>query len=91
MAPRSDVLDAQDRIKPDIQQKLEDIMALTKARLSVSTLPTNVIDIGLEAEKQVAVTVYGPYENVEQTRIRILVLLDELVSYACSLLHGRVI
>lgn len=39
------------------------------------------IGFGLETERNVEVVITGMFESVEQARVRLLVLLDELVSF----------
>lgn len=42
------------------------------------------IGFGLETERNVEVVITGMFESVEQARVRLLVLLDELVSFLFS-------
>ena len=78
--PRSEVLDAKENVKTEMRKKLDEIAALTKAHLAIVGQVSGTIGFGLETERNVEIVITGMYENVEQARVRLLVLLDELVS-----------
>ena len=44
---------------------------------------------GLELERNVEILITGDYESVEQAKVRLLVLLDELVRFSNTLLRTR--
>lgn len=111
---------AEERVKPEMKNKLDEIAALTRAHLAIvgqqqqqqrqesssSRVPTSAssagadthdagngvynggngsgsgstMGFGLETERFVEIVITGSYESVEQARVRLLVLLDELVS-----------
>jgi hypothetical protein len=77
--PRSEVLDAKENVKTEMRKKLDEIAALTKAHLAIVGQVSGTIGFGLETERNVEIVITGMYENVEQARVRLLVLLDELV------------
>ncbi|GAA93783.1 hypothetical protein E5Q_00429 [Mixia osmundae IAM 14324] len=83
--PRSDVLDADEQVKTEMRRKLDEIASLTKAHLAIVGQASQIIDYGLELKRTVAIVITGPYESVEQARVRLLVLLDELTG-----LHSEV-
>lgn len=63
-----------------MRRKLDEIASLTKAHLAIVGQANGTIGFGLETERNVEIVITGPYESVEQARVRLLVLLDELVS-----------
>lgn len=63
-----------------MRRKLDEIASLTKAHLAIVGQVSGNIGFGLETERNVEIVITGPYESVEQARVRLLVLLDELVS-----------
>ena len=77
--PRSEVLDAKENVKTEMRRKLDEIAALTKAHLAIVGQVSGTIGFGLETERNVEIVITGSYESVEQGRVRLLVLLDELV------------
>jgi hypothetical protein len=78
--PRSEVLDASENVKAEMRRKLDEIASLTKAHLAIVGQAFGSIGFGLETERIVEIVITGSYESVEQARVRLLVLLDELVS-----------
>lgn len=78
--PRSEVLDAKENVKSEMRRKLDEIAALTKAHLAIVGQVSGTIGFGLETERNVEIVITGSYESIEQARVRLLVLLDELVS-----------
>jgi len=68
---------------------LDEIASLTKAHLAIVGQANGTIGFGLETERNVEIVITGPYESVEQARVRLLVLLDELVSLSHSFLFPR--
>ncbi|GAA6049311.1 hypothetical protein JCM3770_005934 [Rhodotorula araucariae] len=83
--PRAEVLDGKENVKVEMRRKLDEIASLTKAHLAIVGQATATIGFGLETERNVEIVITGPYESVEQARVRLLVLLDEL-----SGLHSEV-
>ncbi|GAA5876213.1 hypothetical protein JCM1840_007074 [Sporobolomyces johnsonii] len=83
--PRSEVLDGKENVKVEMRRKLDEIASLTKAHLAIVGQASGTIGFGLETERNVEIVITGPYESVEQARVRLLVLLDEL-----SGLHSEV-
>jgi len=83
--PRSEVLDAKENVKAEMRRKLDEIASLTKAHLAIVGQMAGQIGFGLETERNVEIVITGSYESVEQARVRLLVLLDEL-----SGLHSEV-
>ncbi|GAA5888276.1 hypothetical protein JCM16303_007256 [Sporobolomyces ruberrimus] len=83
--PRSEVLDGKENVKVEMRRKLDEIASLTKAHLAIVGQANGTIGFGLETERNVEIVITGPYESVEQARVRLLVLLDEL-----SGLHSEV-
>ncbi|GAA5915762.1 hypothetical protein JCM6882_003849 [Rhodosporidiobolus microsporus] len=83
--PRAEVLDGKENVKVEMRRKLDEIASLTKAHLAIVGQATASIGFGLETERNVEIVITGPYESVEQARVRLLVLLDEL-----SGLHSEV-
>ncbi|GAA5842045.1 hypothetical protein JCM9279_002766 [Rhodotorula babjevae] len=83
--PRAEVLDGKENVKAEMRRKLDEIASLTKAHLAIVGQATASIGFGLETERNVEIVITGPYESVEQARVRLLVLLDEL-----SGLHSEV-
>ena len=63
----------------EMRRKLDEIASLTKAHLAIVGQVSGNIGFGLETERNVEIVITGPYESVEQARVRLLVLLDELV------------
>jgi len=76
--PRSEVLDVKENVKGEMRRKLDEIAALTKAHLAIVGQVSGTIGFGLETERNVEIVITGSYESVEQARVRLLVLLDEL-------------
>ena len=68
-----------------MRRKLDEIASLTKAHLAIVGQANGTIGFGLETERNVEIVITGPYESVEQARVRLLVLLDELVSFIPAL------
>ncbi|GAA6029016.1 hypothetical protein JCM8097_001553 [Rhodosporidiobolus ruineniae] len=83
--PRAEVLDGKENVKVEMRRKLDEIASLTKAHLAIVGQANASIGFGLETERNVEIVITGPYESVEQARVRLLVLLDEL-----SGLHSEV-
>ncbi|KAI5480493.1 KH domain protein [Pseudohyphozyma bogoriensis] len=83
--PRAEVLDGKENVKAEMRRKLDEIASLTKAHLAIVGQVSGTIGFGLETERNVEIVITGPYESVEQARVRLLVLLDEL-----SGLHSEV-
>ncbi|KAL7008424.1 hypothetical protein EMMF5_002153 [Cystobasidiomycetes sp. EMM_F5] len=77
--PRSEVLDMNENVRPEMRQKLDDIAFLTKAHLAIVGQVNGTLGFGLETERSVEIVLTGGFESVEQARVRLLVLLDELV------------
>lgn len=78
--PRSEVLDSKELVKVEMKKKLDEIAILTKSHLAIVGQVSGTIGFGLETERNVEIVITGTYESVEQARVRLLVLLDELVS-----------
>jgi hypothetical protein len=81
--PRSEIVEGEG-LKPDLKKKLDEIAALTKAHLAIlgqskDTEGQLSVAHGLEMDRNVDMVVSGTYESVEQARVRLLVLLDEMV------------
>ncbi|KAH8917217.1 hypothetical protein BT69DRAFT_1339357 [Atractiella rhizophila] len=79
--PRNEVLDSKDNVRAEMRGKLDDIASLTKSHLAiVGSVASNsaAVGFGFEAERNVEIVITGSYESVEQARVRLLVLLDEL-------------
>ena len=74
------MLDAKENVKAEMRRKLDEIASLTKAHLALVGQMAGQIGFGLETERNVEIVITGSYESVEQARVRLLVLLDELVS-----------
>lgn len=79
------MLDGKENVKVEMRRKLDEIASLTKAHLAIVGQANASIGFGLETERNVEIVITGPYESVEQARVRLLVLLDEL-----SGLHSEV-
>ena len=77
--PRAEVLDVKESVKAEMRRKLDEIASLTKAHLAIVGQVTGSIGFGLETERTVEIVITGTYESVDQARVRLLVLLDELV------------
>lgn len=82
--PRSEVLDAKENVKLEMKRKLDEIAAMTRAHLAIVGQVSGTIGFGLETERNVEIVITGTYESVEQARVRLLVLLDELVGLKLS-------
>lgn len=74
-----------EQVRPEMRRKLDEIAALTRAHLAIVGQVSSHIGFGLEMERSVEIVITGSYESVEQARVRLLVLLDELVSLPFSL------
>jgi len=70
----------EERVRPEMKKKLDEIASLTRAHLAIVGQVSSHIGFGLEIERSVEIVITGTYESVEQARVRLLVLLDELVS-----------
>ena len=93
---RSDILDtpsSKPSLKPEIRRRLDDIAQQTFAHiavvnspllLSTRSLPDGISNSsgwsGLETERSCELVVTGQGDSVELARVRLLVMLDELVS-----------
>jgi len=66
-------------LKPEVRRKLDELATLTKTHVAMIGTETHGQDLGygLESERHVELVISGPFESVEQARIRLLVLLDE--------------
>lgn len=82
--PRAEVLDSKNDVKAEMKRKLADISTATAAQLDIVGQATASIGFGLETERNIDIVITGPYESVEQARVQLLVLLDELVSLTAS-------
>lgn len=99
---RSDILDSpasKPTLKPEIRRRLDDIasqtfahIAVVNSPLSLSTrsLPDGISSSagwsGLETERVCELVVTGQGDSVELARVRLLVMLDELVCRASHLI-----
>ncbi|KAK4057241.1 hypothetical protein OIO90_001738 [Microbotryomycetes sp. JL221] len=83
--PRSEVLDSREKVKAEVRQKLDEVASTTKAHLAIVGQSSGAPGFGLETERSVEIVITGAFENTEQARVRLLVLLDEL-----SGLHSEV-
>lgn len=67
----------------EMKRKLDEIASLTKAHLAivgqVAGSASASVGPGWETERNVEIVITGPFESVEQAKVRLLVLLDELV------------
>lgn len=74
------MLDVRDQMHPEMRRRFDEIGTLTSTRLDLLGHGAGNIEVGLETERYVEIGILGGYENVEQARVRLLVVLDELVS-----------
>lgn len=83
--PRTEVLNGggkdDESVKVEMKKKLDEIASITRAHLAIVGQVSGQIGFGLEIERNVEIVITGSYESVEQARVRLLVLLDELVSH----------
>lgn len=93
--PRSDILDSpssKPTLKPDVRRKLDEIASLTYAHIAVVNSPLSLSSrtppdgistsagwTGLETERVCELVVTGQGDATELARVRLLVMLDELV------------
>ena len=93
---RSEILDSpssKPALKPEVRRRLDDIASQTYAHiavvnsplsLSTRTLPDGITStagwIGLESERVCELVITGHGDSVDLARVRLLVMLDELVS-----------
>lgn len=81
VVPTVEVVDSLNKLKPEMSKKLDDIAALTSAQLEVRRhTPATRSGFSMDADRNVDISIKGSHESVEQARVRILVMLDELVS-----------
>lgn len=59
--------------------KTDAIAALTGGQIALVAEEKSSLGFGLETERNVSIVITGPYESVEQAKVRYLVLLDEQV------------
>lgn len=99
--PRSDILDSpssKPTLKPDVRRKLDEIASLTYAHIAVVNSPLSLSSrtppdgistsagwTGLETERVCELVVTGQGDVTELARVRLLVMLDELVRPSFSL------
>jgi hypothetical protein len=98
---RADILDApssKPTLKPDVRRKLDDIAGATLAHIAVvnsplalsSRTPPDGVNSagwsGLETERVCELVITGQGDATELARVRLLVMLDELVRYTPFLL-----
>ncbi|SCV69703.1 BQ2448_1097 [Microbotryum intermedium] len=76
--PRSEVLDGKENVKTEMRPQLDEIASVTRAHLAIVGHAANSIGFGLEAERNVEIVITGTFESIEQARVKLLVLLDEL-------------
>ena len=95
--PRSDILDSpssKPTLKPDVRRKLDEIASLTYAHIAVVNSPLSLSSrtppdgistsagwTGLETERVCELVVTGQGDATELARVRLLVMLDELVRH----------
>lgn len=99
--PRSDILDSpssKPTLKPEVRRKLDEIASLTYAHIAVVNSPLSLSSrtppdgvstsagwTGLETERVCELVVTGQGDATELARVRLLVMLDELVCHSlCS-------
>lgn len=63
-----------------MKTKLDHIASITEAHLAITKDAQQLVGFGLETDSTIQIIICGAYDNVEQARVRLLVLLDELVS-----------
>ena len=98
---RADILDApssKPTLKPDVRRKLDDIAGATLAHIAVVNSPLTLSSrtppdgvnsagwSGLETERVCELVITGQGDATELARVRLLVMLDELVRYTPFLL-----
>lgn len=69
---RTDVLEGGTTVRPQMKRKLDEVASVTRAHLSIVGSDGGI--------GEVDVVIRGEYEAVEQARVRLLVLFDQLVS-----------
>lgn len=93
---RSEILDfpsSKPALKPDVRRRLDDIASQTLAHIAVVNSPLSLSNrtppdgisssagwSGLETERVCELVVTGYEDSVDLARVRLLVMLDELVS-----------
>jgi hypothetical protein len=97
--PRNDILDnpsSTPTLKPEVRSRLDEIAEQASTNISVinPTAPGGVLATspareqhGLESEKPCELQLLGTMDCVEIARVRLLVMLDELVRSFCSPLN----
>ncbi|CEH14290.1 Vigilin [Ceraceosorus bombacis] len=71
---------ATETLKPHARSRLDTISAQTRTHVSWTSTEPRGRDLGygLETERSVELAITGSFEGVEQARVRIMVMLDEL-------------
>lgn len=69
---RTDILEGGTTVRPQMKRKLDEIASVTRAHLSIVGSDGGI--------GEVDVVIRGEYEAVEQARVRLLVLFDQLIS-----------
>ena len=82
-------------LKPEVRRKLDDIASQTMAHIAVVNSPLSLSNrtppdgisssagwSGLETERVCELVITGHGDSVELARVRLLVMLDELVSFS---------
>ena len=101
---RSEILDSpssKPALKPEVRRRLDDIASQTYAHiavvnsplsLSTRTLPDAITSsagwTGLESERVCELVITGHGDSVDLARVRLLVMLDELVSGSSLFLYN---
>ena len=97
---RSEILDSpfsKPTLKPEVRRRLDDIASETLAHIAVVNSPLSAVNrtpsdgislnggwSGLETERVCELVITGTEDAVDLARIRLLVMLDELVSHEFS-------
>jgi len=102
---RADILDppsSKPVLKPEVRRRLDEIASLTYAHIAVVNSPLSLSSrtppdgvsssagwSGLETERICELVITGSHDAIELARVRLLVMLDELVrisySFQCKL------
>jgi hypothetical protein len=97
---RSELLDfpsSKPALKPEVRRRLDEIASHTLAHIAVVNSPLSLSTrtppdgisssagwSGLETERVCELVIRGQGDSVEIARVRLLVMLDELVRFSCS-------
>ncbi|PWN35004.1 uncharacterized protein FA14DRAFT_160354 [Meira miltonrushii] len=78
-----------ENLKADIRKRFDEIASLCSCMISISANEQQGSDLGngLETERSAEIIIAGPFEGVEQAKVLVMVMLDELAGLSTEVVE----